>query len=96
MDFMSDGVARGHIIFALRQGPVACRETFQLGEPRPKLDSLFSHNFRARRFSVVPALFSGSWLRRSLLFWHSSPRRHEPAKKFKKRLLLISYFCSRA
>jgi hypothetical protein len=65
MDFISDGGARGPISSKYLQGTVARRETSDSANARPKLGSPFASSFGTPQFRVIPALVSGSWLRRA-------------------------------
>jgi hypothetical protein len=65
MDFISDGGARGQISFKYLPGTVAPRETSDSAYVRPKLGSPCASSFGTPRFRVIPALSSGSWLRRA-------------------------------
>jgi hypothetical protein len=87
MDFISDGVARGHISSTLSCRARSHAAKFQnSANTRPKLDSPFGYSFNASILPGDSCPVQWQLAAQGLLFWHLSSRRQEAQQKFKKKI----------
>ena len=87
MDFISDGVARGHISSTLLQGAVAPAKLSNSANTRPKLDPPFGYKLRCTSLPDDSCPVQWQLAAQDLLFWRCRLEGRPVQKKLPKKMI---------